>query len=336
MTATFDQIKKDLKKRQYKPVYLLHGAEPYYIDELTSLFEHKVLDEAERSFNLTILYGKETDFKTVVDAARRFPMMAECQVVIVKEAQSMKDLASLSTYVKNPSPTTLLVICHKHNTIDGRTSFAKTLKKEAVVFESKRVYDNQMPDWISGFLEKNKLQIGPAESALIADYLGANLSKVSNELEKLALNLPDGHKVTKGDIEQYIGISKDFNIFELQDALGARNKEKVYRIVKYFIANPKSNPLVMVVATLFSYFSKLYLMQFLKHSPDREVQKSLGLSSPYFVKKYRGATQTFSRMQVERIIHILRIYDLKSKGVDRSNFSDQALMQEMVYRILSV
>ncbi|MBK8503464.1 MAG: DNA polymerase III subunit delta [Saprospiraceae bacterium] len=259
---TADNLINDLKSRKFHPVYLLQGPESYYIDQITNYFENHILDEAERSFNLMILYGKETDFMEVVDNARRFPMMSEYQVVIVKEAQSMKELNELEAYVKNPAPSTMLVICYKHGTIDGRTTFARLLKEKAVIFESKRVYDNQMPAWISDHLASRGFKIGASEAALISDYLGADLSKVANEMEKLALNLRTGHKVNKSDIEKYIGISKDFNVFELQDALGARNKEKAYRIIQYFISNPKNNPLIMVVGALFSYFSKIYLMHF--------------------------------------------------------------------------
>lgn len=333
---TADNLIKDLKGRKFHPVYLLHGQEPFYIDQITEYFEDHILDESEKSFNLSILYGKETDFKTVVDNARRFPMMSEYQVVILKEAQSMKDLSELETYVKNPSPSTILVICYKHNTIDGRTTFAKLLKEKAVVFESKKIYDNQMPGWITSHLETKGFKIGPAEASLIADYLGADLSKVANEVEKLALNVPQGHKINKDDIEKYIGISKDFNVFELQDALSARNKEKAYRIVQYFMSNPKNNPLIVIVATLFSYFSKIYLMQFLRNSPDREVQKSLGLSNTFFVKNYRAAAQSFTKLQTEKIIHLLRVYDMKSKGVGRDSFTEEAMMQELIYKILSV
>lgn len=332
---TADSLIKDLKNRKFAPVYLLHGPEPYYIDQVTEYFEDHILDETEKSFNLSILYGKETEFKVVVDHARRFPMMSEYQVVILKEAQSMKDLAELETYVKNPAPTTIFVICYKHGNLDGRTTFAKLLKETAVVFESKRIYDNQMPAWISDLLESRGFKIGPAEAALIADYLGADLSKVANEIEKLALNLPQGHKINKDDIEKYIGISKDFNVFELQDALGTRNKEKAYRIIQYFMSNPKNNPLIVVVATLFGYFSKIYLMHFLQNSPDREVQKSLGLSNTFFVKNYRAAAKSFNRTQTEKIIHLLRIYDMKSKGVGRDSFSEEAMMQELIYKILT-
>jgi DNA polymerase-3 subunit delta len=332
---TSDNLINDLKNRKFHPVYLLHGPESYYIDQITNHFENHILDEGERSFNLMILYGKETDFMSVVDNARRFPMMSEYQIVILKEAQSMRDLNELEAYLKNPAPTTMLVICHKHGTVDGRTTFGKTIKEKAVVFESKKIYDNQMPAWISDHLSNKGFKIGPSEAALIADYLGADLSKVANEMEKLALNLLTGHKINKTDIEKYIGISKDFNVFELQDALGTRNKEKAYRIIQYFISNPRNNPLIVVVATLFSYFSKIYLMHFLGNSPDREVQKSLGLSNTYFIKNYRSAAKAFNRHQTERIIHLLRVYDLKSKGVGRDSFTEEAMMQELIYKILS-
>lgn len=332
---TFEALSKELKAGKYKPVYLLHGNEPYYIDLITDHFEHKVLDEAERSFNMTILYGKDVDYKSVVDQARRYPMMAEHQVVILKEAQSMKQLTDLEAYIKNPLDTTIFVIAYKHGKLDGRTKFAKTLQKTAVVFESKRPYDNQMPAWIATFMQKKGYKINPAESSLIAEYLGNDLSKVANELSKLVINLPKGETINKDHIQEHIGISKDYNIFELQNALGTRNKVSTYKIIQYFQANPRNNPLVMVVATLFSYFNKIYLMQFLRNAPDREVQKTLGLSTSYFVKDYRTAAKNYNRLQTERILHLLRQYDLKSKGVDRGSFTDQSLMQEMIYQILS-
>ncbi len=332
---TFDQISKDLKARKYEPIYFLHGNEPYYIDQLTHNFEHNILDEAERSFNLTILYGKDVDHKTVIDSARRYPMMASHQVVILKEAQSMKTLSDLSLYLENPSSSTLLVICYKHARFDKRTKFAKLVLKKALVFESKRIYDNQMPAWINNYLDKKGYKIGSRETSLIAEYLGNDLNKVANELDKLAINLTSGHQITQDDIEEYIGISKDYNIFELQNALGTRDKEKTYRIIGYFQSNPKNNPLVMVVGTLFGYFTKIYQMHALRQAADREVQKVLGLSTTYFVKDYRRASQAYNKTQTERILSLLREYDLKSKGVDRVNVTDQSLMQEMIYLILS-
>ncbi|NND08030.1 MAG: DNA polymerase III subunit delta [Saprospiraceae bacterium] len=332
----YDQILKELKANQYKPVYFLHGNEPYYIDQLANFFEDNILDETEKAFNLTILYGKDIDHKQVVDQARRFPMMASHQVVIIKEAQSMSGLQQLQTYIENPLETTILVICHKHKKFDGRTKLANVVKKNAVLFESKKPYDNQMPAWITSYLTGIKLKIGPKEAALIAEYLGNDLGKVANELDKLAINLSKGHTVTADNIQEHIGISKDYNIFELQDALTARNHTKAYQILKYFQANPRNNPLVMVVAALFGFFSKVYLMHTLRNAPDREVQKVLGLPTPYFVKDYRKAAQQFNRRQTEKIIHLLKNYDLKSKGVGNASSSDQSMMQEMMYHILSV
>ncbi len=332
---TFDQILNDLKKQKYQPVYFLHGNESYYIDQISQHIEDHVLDEAEKSFNLSILYGKDVDYKQVVDQARRFPMMASHQVVIIKEAQSMSTLPQLQTYIEKPLDSTLLVICYKHKRFDQRTKLAKSLKKHALIFESKKPYDNKMPDWITTYLHTKGYKIDLKESALIAEYLGNDLGKVANELDKLGINLPQGHTVTRDDIQEHIGISKDYNIFELQNALTTRNLAKTYQIIQYFQANPRNNPLVMVVATLFGFFSKVYLMHFLQRAPDREVQKVLGLSSSYFVRDYRIAAQSYRRSQVEKIIHLLGRYDLKSKGVDRGSFSDQALMQEMVYHILS-
>ncbi len=333
---TYRDIIKNLKAGKYEPVYLLHGDESYYIDQITDHIEHHILDESQKAFNLTILYGKDADQKKVIDEARRFPMMSDRQIVILREAQSMKGLTELKSYVENPLESTILVICHKHKKLDGRTAFAKAVKKHALVFESRKPYDNQMPAWINDYLSNMGYKIRDKESALIAEYLGNDLSKVANELDKMAVNLEKGHTITQDDIQDQIGISKDYNVFELQNALASRNYAKTYRIVHYFQSNPRNNPMVMVVATLFSFFSKIYLMHFLRHATDREVQKTLGLGSPYFIKEYRKAAQSYSKNQTERIIHLLKDFDLKSKGVDRVNVTEQALLQEMMYRILSV
>ena len=329
-------ILTDLKKGKYAPVYFLHGEEPYYIDLISDYIENNILSDSERSFNLTILYGKDVDHKTVIDNARRFPMMATNQVVILKEAQSMKSLQDLNIYIENPLHSTLLVICHKHKKLDKRTKFAKVVQRNAVVLESKRPYDNQMPKWVSSYLKELGYEIKPLESNLIAEYLGNNLSKVANELDKLAINLPSGHTITKDDIQEHIGISKDYNIFELQDAIGSRNQSKCYRIVKYFQSNPRNHPLVVVIGTLYSFFAKIYMMHFLRHAPEREIQKTLGLSSGYFIKDYKKAASSYSKTQTEEVLHLLKQYDLKAKGVERVSFSDQAILQELVYHILAV
>jgi DNA polymerase-3 subunit delta len=334
---TFNQIISDLKKKQYQPIYFLHGNEPYFIDAIANYIEKNVLSDGEKSFNQTVLYGKEVDFKQVVDTARRYPMMAPYQVVLIKEAQEMKTLKNLEKYISQPAPTTILVICHKHKRLDNRSKFAKLLKKNALLFESKRLYDNQLPDWIHNFLKDKGFTIETSAAALIAEYLGTNLSKVVNELEKLTINLPKGTKISSNDIQQNIGISKDYNVFELQKALGQKQVAKVNRIIQYFGANPRKNPMVLLVSSLYNYFSKVYMLHFLKNAPEQEIQKTLKLSSSYFLKEYRLTARNYNRSQTENVLALLKEYDLKSKGVDLNtvNNPERELLKEMVWRILN-
>ena len=332
---SYKDILKDLKAKKYSPIYVLHGAEPYFIDLITSYIEKNVLTESEKSFNQTIIYGKDADYRTVVDNARRYPVMAERQVLIIKEAQNMKGLGDLIRYVENPAPTTLLLICHKHKKLDSRTKFAKALKSKGVVFESKKIYEDKVPDWVSNYLRDKGLQIAPENARLVAEYLGTNLSKISNELDKLAINVPANSTITTDQIQQNIGISKDYNVFELQAALAQRNGLKANRIVNYFISNPKSNPMPVVIGALFNYFSKLYIASSLKDSPDRELASALGVN-PFFVKDYKKAMRTFGRTATEKTIHILQVYDLKSKGVGRDSATDGDILKELVYKILHV
>ncbi len=335
---TFSQIINDLKKKKYHPVYFLHGKEAYFIDAIADYIEKSVLSDGEKSFNQTILYGKEIEFKQVVDTARRYPMMAPYQVVIIKEAQEMRTLKELATYVEQPAQTTILVICHKHKRFDSRTKLGKLLKKKAVVFEAKKLYDNQLPDWIHNYLQEKEFTIKPAATALIAEYLGTDLSKVVNELDKLAINLPKGTNITQQHIQNNIGISKDYNVFELQKALGQKQVTKVNRIVKYFGANPRKNPMVMMVGSLYNYFSKIYMLHFLRNSGDQDILKALKLGSSFFLREYKAAARNYSRPQTENVLSILKEYDLKSKGVDNNtmNNPDSELMKELVWRIMNV
>ena len=331
----YQDIIKDLRSKKYQPVYFLHGQEAYYIDKISDFIENNVLTEAEKSFNQMILYGKDTDFKTLIDTASRYPMMASHQVVILKEAQEMKTLKELQPYIEKPVPTTILVICHKHKKFDGRTSFAKAVKKNAVVFESKRVYDNKMGDWVQQYLKTKQLQISPAAAELIAEYLGTNLSHVANELDKLSINLPKGTKITEDHVQENISIHKEYNVFELQKALGARNSVKANRIVNNFIANSKKNPLVMVTGSLYNYFSKVYMLYFLKQASEREVLSKLNLRSEWFLREYKMAARNYSGAQMQNILHVLKEYDLKSKGVDSDNTPEGELLREMVFKILN-
>lgn len=333
---TAEQLLSDLRKKNFQPVYFLYGMESYFIDEISQFFEQKVLSESERAFNQMVLYGKDADFQAVVDNARRYPMMAQHQLVILKEAQEMRSLGNLISYVENPTPTTILVICHKHKRFNMNTKFGKMLKSKAVVFQSKPLYDNQVPDWISKYLKKKKLQVQPEAAELLAEYLGTSLSKVVNELDKLRLNLPEGTVVTSKHIEDNIGISKDYNVFELQKALSQRDVLKSNRIVNYFAANPKKNALPAVISSLYNYFSKVYMLHFLKQLPEGELLSALQLRSAFFLREYRAAARAFPLRKTEHVLSLLKEFDLKSKGVDyvSTGKPDGQLLKELIWKIL--
>lgn len=336
MSLTADQIITSLKKKEYHPVYFLHGNESYFIDQVVQYVETMILSESERSFNQAILYGKETDHKTVVDNARRFPMMSSHQVVILKEAQEMKTLKELQGYIEKPLESTILVIAYKHKRFNMNSKLGKVLKSKAVILESKALYDNQLPGWIQSYLKKKKLEISQEASTLIAEYVGTELAKVANELDKLVLNLPAGTKITNKEIEANIGISKDYNVFELQRALGQRDILKTNRIVNYFASNPKRNPLPVVIGSLYGFFSRIYQLHFLKNASEQDQLKALKLHSAYFLRDYRTALRNFSFPRTEKAIGLLREYDLKSKGVDYNSTGkpEGELLKELVWRIL--
>lgn len=322
----------------FSPIYFLHGEEPYFIDQIADLIEEKALTEAEKSFNQTILYGKDLSAKAVIDTVRRYPMMSQRQVVILKEAQDMKELPALDKYLTNPLDSTIFVICHKYKKHRLTGSFGKAVKAKAVVFESKRVYDNQMPEWIMGYLKSKKREIDPAAARLVAEYLGTKLSNVTNELEKLILNIPEGKKITDIEVEEHIGISREYNVFELQKALGQRDTGKAFRITKYFAANTRKHPLVMVVGALYNYFSRLYVLKGLiaARKSEQEILKALGLRSSFFLREYNAAAKHYNRQQVEGVIQQLATYDLKAKGVDfnATTSDDESLYLELVWKIL--
>ena len=341
---TYQEILKDLKAGNYKPIYFLQGGESYFIDKVADYIEKNALTEAEKGFNQTILYGKDSEAITVIDNARRYPMMAQRQVVMLKEAQEMRSLDKLLPYIEKPSPTTVLVICHKHKKLRMNTKLGKALKKNAVVLEAKPLYDNQVPDWISSYLRGKKMSISPAAAGLTAEYLGTDLAKVANELDKLAINLPAGTQVTEQHIEDNIGISREYNVFELQKAIASRDILKANRIVNYFISNPKKNPLVLTVGSLYNFFSKLYIYLSVKHLSEREILSAMKYGKSWFLREYKTAAANFPRPYCERVLSVLREYDLRSKGVHLSeNTSDKEkgevtpeaeLLREMVWKIL--
>lgn len=330
---TFEQILTDLKNKIYRPIYLLTGEEPYYIDEISDYIEKYTLNETEKEFNQTVVYGKDIDVPTLINYAKRYPMMANYQVVIVKEAQEIDKIEDLASYLDNMQNSTLLVLCYKYKKIDGRTAFKKNLEKKGVFFESKKLYDNQLPDWITTYLRIKNYQITPNAAKLLADFLGNDLQKIVNEINKLIINVPANTTVTPELIEENIGISKDFNVFELQNALGAKDIVKSNQIINYFAANPKENPLVKVIIILYPFFNKILTFQQLTDKSQKNAASVLGVS-PFYVKGYEEAAKKYSTEKLMQIISILREYDLKSKGVDSVSTSDGDMMKEMVYKIL--
>lgn len=328
----------DIKLRKFKPVYLLHGEEVYYIDLICDSIENTVLNDAQKGFDQTILYGKDTDFSTIVSAAKRYPMMSDYQVIIVKEAQGLKwkgDDEFLSKYVENPTPTTILVFAYKYAKFDKRTKLFKAIDKKGVTFESDKLYDNKVAAWIVEELQRTGHKIHPQAASLMADYLGTDLSKIANEAQKLVLNVPKEREISTQDIERNIGISKDFNVFELNTALGKRDALKAIQIVDYFSSNPKSNPLVMVISSLAGYFTKLLRYHYLSDKSSASVAKELSVH-PFFTKEYELASRNFNRRKLFDVLNILCEYDLKSKGVNAGpNTSDGDLMREMIFKILN-
>lgn len=329
----YEEIIRDLKNKVYHPVYFLQGEEPYFIDQLTDYIEENVLDEMEKEFNQTVVYGRDTNPDDIASMAKRFPMMANHQVVIVKEAQHIRNIEALEPYVENPQPTTLLVLCYKYKKIDKRKTFGKNLGKNAVVFTSEPVRDWKVPDWIVGYVKDRNYAIAPTASRMLSEYLGNDLGKIANELDKLMIVLQEGTEITPEIIEENIGISKDFNVFELQNALGKKDIKRSNRIINYFAANKKDHPMVVTMTVLYSFFSKLMHYHFIKDKSERNVAAELRIN-PFFVKDYALAAKHYSPGKVARIISNLREYDLKSKGVNNSSAGEGDLMKELVYKIL--
>ncbi len=334
MAASFDGILSDLRNRIFKPVYFLAGEEPYFIDIISDYIEEKVLSEADKAFNQIIIYGDDTNIAAIIDTARRFPMMASHQVVIVKEAQSLKKIEDLAFYLEKPLQSTILVFCYKYKSLDKRTKLHKMLESSAVYFESPRLRDYQIPAWIESYLMKKGIKTEPSASAMLTEYLGTDLHKIANELEKLIITLPAGKPViTNALIEKNIGISKDYNNFELQKAVGERNILKANMIVKYFSDNPKDNPLTLTIASLFSFYSKLLTYHYLADKSKNNVAASLKVN-PFFVKDYESAALKYNAKKTVQVISLLRTFDMKSKGFGDAGTEPGDLLKEMIYRIL--
>jgi len=333
--ASFDNILSDLKKKVYHPVYFLSGDEPYYIDEITQYIQDNVLSEEEKTFNLSVLYGKDSEVRNIIDSAKRFPMMSSHQVVIVKEAQELKGFEDLAHYIEQPLKSTLLVICYKYKSLDKRKKIAKTLQKNGVYLESKKLYDDKLPGWISTHLSSKKYSIQPKAAALLAEFLGSNLSKISNELDKLIITLDENERtITSEHVEKNIGISKDYNIYEFQAALGKKDVLKANRIINYFADNQKENHITRVISSLYFFFSKVLIYYWIKDKSRENVMKTLKLGNIYFVNQYVEAAGKYSPNKVIQVIEILREYEMKSKGFGGNNHPAGELLKEMTFKIL--
>lgn len=329
------KIVNDIKAGDIKPIYFLMGEEPYYIDKLTEYIEDNILSEEEKGFNQMVLYGKDVSVEDVISNAKRYPMMADRQVVIVKEAQELsRTIDKLESYAENPQPTTVLVFAYKYKTLDKRKKVTKVLDKAGVVFESKKLYENQVADWIKRILSGKKYGIEPKAAAMLVEFLGTDLSKINNELEKLTIVLPEGSTITPKDIEENIGISKDYNVFEFRKAIGERDQLKAYRIADYFAQNPKDNPLVMTTGLVFGFFSQLLQYHGLKDKSQANVGKVLRIN-PYFVKDYDIAARNYPMKKVSAIVAALRDVDVKSKGVGANAIPAGDLLKEMLVKIFN-
>ena len=333
------QILKKIHAGQYAMVYFLQGEEPFYIDLISGLIEKNALDEAAKGFNQMILYGKDLRMRDVLDNARRFPMMSGRQVVIVKEAQNIQDIGKeagdrqLINYLKNPVPSTILVFCYKHKKLDGRKELAKALTQHAEFITTKKLYDDQVPDWIRDYFRQRGLKITDKAVFMLADFIGNNLERLSNEIDKMLINIKEKVEIDDHLIQKYIGISKDYNVFELQKALAFHEIIKANKIAQYFEANPKKNPLPQVIAVLYGFFAKLLLLHAYSGLSDTELASRLKVNR-FFLKDYRTAARFYPPSKVRRVIRDLRHADMQFKGVYAANLPEGQILKELIFKIL--
>lgn len=330
---TFEAIQKELDQKKYRPIYFLTGEEAYFIDKITQRIENEVLDEAEKGFNQSVLYGKDVSVQDIVSEAKRFPMMSEHQVVVVKEAQHVRGIEDLKSYAEQPQPTTILVIAYKYKKLDKRKALAKVLAKQHVLFESKKLYDNQVADWVSNQIREKGYKVSLKAVALLTESVGSDLGRMHQELEKLMLVVPKGAEVSAEVIERNIGISKDFNNFELQKALGEGNVLKANQIVKYFAQNPKDNPLVLTITVIYSFYTKVMLVH---SNPGKSPQELGGVLrvNPFFVKDYLQAAKRYPMAKCLKIIGYIREADGRSKGLGGGDISHLDILRELLFKIL--
>ncbi|MBO9700667.1 MAG: DNA polymerase III subunit delta [Sporocytophaga sp.] len=339
MAVSPESVIKDLKNGKYAPVYFLQGEEPYFIDTISDYIEKNCLNETEKGFNQTILYGKDVNISTIMQNARKFPMFSDKQVVIVKEAQEISDLGKeagdklLDAYIQNPLASTVLVFCHKYKTVDGRKAIGKSLEKHTVFVNSKKLYDNKIPEWVDGYFTDKGFKVNPRAAGMISEYIGNNLSRIANEIDKLLINLKEKVVIDEALVEKYVGISKEYNVFELQNTLVRRDVLKANRILKYFEADPKSNPAIPIIVTLFNFYTKVLMIHAAEDKSEGGLAKLLGVN-PFFVKDYIAAAKSYPPQKVINIIHYIRQADLMLKGVDNVSVGEGDILKELVFKIL--
>jgi DNA polymerase III subunit delta len=328
-----EKIIGDWKKKFFKPVYWLEGEEDYYIDLVMNYAEHKILPESEASFNLSVFYGKDASWSDVVNACMRYPMFAEKQVVLLKEAQQMKDLEKLENYIERPLGSTIFVVSYKEKTLDKRTKLYKTIKKDGEVFTSEKVREYKLVEWVTDYLKSQDFTMTPKAIALLTEHLGNDLNRIVNELEKLTLNLGQRKSINEDDIEKFVGVSKEYNVFELQDALSKKDLAKAIRIIQYFEGNPKAAPIQMVLPALYGYFSRLYAIFGMADKSEAGI-KHLFFNNSFAAKDALVTAKKYAYEGVERSLLLLHEYNLKSVGVNSTGTSDASLMKEMVVKMM--
>jgi len=333
------QIIKNLKGGQYAPIYFLQGEEPYYIDLISNYIEQNALDASAKGFNQIILYGKDVGVNDILGNAKRFPMMSDRQVVIVKEAQNIPDLGKeagekpLLHYLEHPLPSTILVFCYKHKKLDQRKALYKSLEKHAVLLTSGKLYENQIPEWIRGYFSQKEFKITDKSVFMLAEFIGNNLERLSNEIDKMLINFKEKIEINDHHIQKYIGISKEYNAFELQKAVAYKEIMKANKIINYFEANPKNNPVIPIISLLYSFFSKLLLGHSATDKSDGNLARVLKINR-FFIRDYMAAMKNYPVQKVVGVIHDLRHADLQSKGVNASNLPDGQILKELIFKIM--
>lgn len=328
MSADFRKIIKSLEQKEFAPVYLIDGEEPFYLDIITDYFEEKILEPHERDFNLIVLYGKDTEWSDVVNACRRFPMFAERQVVILKDAAQMRSFNELAGYLENPSPTTIFLIEHRFKKADGRSKVTKLAKSKGVHFTSDKVRDEQVPGWIQAYGRDTGFEVGERESQILATFLGNDLQKIVNEISKIKINVPEEKALTAAMIQKYIGISREYNVFELPETLVTGDKDKLYRMLSYFLSNAKSSPMPLIIGSFYSYLSKVYQACFVLGRPEKEAAAALN-TYPNRARQLMSLASRYHVSKIEYCMLILGEYSKKSVGID-SNVNDRELLKEMI------